>query len=235
MPLARCSSPSYTPKAVFCPAVFPQALMSLSWLPLLLATGLEKIVKSQGCAQKREAGPKATETRKRRHRRPTRGPEQGRSSCVEEKMLSSPSVAGRPARPSLRVWGSVDGPSCRAEPRGRGAFNMGLGELKDQGPRASVRQSIHSNGHGCDQTQGGVLSLFGERGNPRFRPEHPGPRKPELQPHRPSQIEPSARRRHPRFCRLSEFIGWSGKGMVHQASLDMNEMIEHLSSMLLLR
>ena len=133
-------------------------------------------------------------------------------------MLSSPSVAGRPARPSLRVWGSVDGPSCRAEPRGRGVFNMGLGKLEEQGPRASFRQSIHSNGHGCDQTQGGVLSLFGEPGNPRFRPEHPGPWKPELQPHRPSQFEPSARRRHPRFCRLSEFIGWSGKGMVHQAS-----------------
>ena len=150
-------------------------------------------------------------------------------------MCSSPSVAGRPARPSLRVWDSVDGPSCRAEPCGRGGFNMGLRKLENQGPQASFRQSIHSNGHGCDQTQGGVLSLFGEPGNPRFRPEHPGPWKPELQPHRPSQFEPSARRRHPRFRRLSEFIGWSGKGMVHQASLDMNELIEHLSSMLLLR
>ena len=138
MPLTPCSSPSYTPKAVFCPAVFPQALMLLSWLPLLLATGLEKIVKSQGCAQKREAGPKATATRKRRHRRPTRGPEEACSSCVEEKMLSSLSVAGRSARLSLRVWGSVDGSSCRAEPRGRGVFNMGLGKLEDQRPRSSV-------------------------------------------------------------------------------------------------
>ena len=31
----------YTPKAVFWGAVFPVALMSLSWVPLLLATGLQ--------------------------------------------------------------------------------------------------------------------------------------------------------------------------------------------------
>ena len=142
MPLTPCSSPSYTPKAVFWGAVFPQALMSLSWLPLLLATGLEKkSSKAKGARKNAKPGPKRQQPGKGVTAVQLVGRNKLAALAWKKKMLSSLSVAGRSARLSLRVWGSVDGSSCRAEPRGRGVFNMGLGKLEDQGPRSSVRHT----------------------------------------------------------------------------------------------